>query len=371
MAVSTVPYVDFVRQYRPYEQQILAATKRVLGHGQFILGEEVEHLEQAAARYLGCREVIGVGSGTDALYLSMKALGIGAGDEVITTPNSYLASVSSICLTGAKPVLVDVGTDLNIDASQISVQLSAHTKAIIVVHLTGRPANMELIYDIAQQAGIPIIEDAAQSIGAEYSHKKIGTLGTTGCFSLHPLKNLGCIGDGGFIATNNQAIADYCRMARTHGHSSRDQCEFWSHNMRLDALQAAFVQELLPDIERIITQRRLHAQRYIERLSSMRSIELPPSEPSGMRAVFHTFVIKTDRRDALQQYLKEQGIDTKVHYPIPIHCLNSAKYLGYQLGDFPNAELFSQQILSLPIADYLLQEEIDYVCDKIIEWDRL
>jgi len=357
-----IPYVDFVRQHEFIRKDLHKALDRILDTGQFILGDEVENFENEFASYIGTKYAIGVGSGTDALYLSMKALGIGEGDEVITAPNSYLASASSIALLGAKPVFIDIDTSMNIDPELIENAISDKTRAIMPVHLTGRPANISRLQEVASHFKLPIIEDAAQAAGAEYNGQKVGSFGLFGCFSLHPLKNLSALGDGGIITTNNSSYADWLRRARNHGHPSRDKCDFWSHNMRLDSLQAAFLREKLKFLDKVIEKRNEYANLYHEYLKDL--VVIPKSEKSKKNA-YHTYIIQTDKRDSLKQFLENSGIDTKIHYPTPIPYLEAAKYLNIKYGSFPNAENQANSILSLPIAEYLSTRDIQMVIQKI------
>lgn len=360
--MTRVPYVDFSRLHNNIKHELHDALERVLIHGEFILGQEVAEFEAEIATYLGVKHAIGVGNGTDALYLSLKALGIGSGDEVITPPNSYLASTSSVILAGATPVFVDVDKSMNIDPKLIRSKITDRTKAIIVVHLTGNPANMDEIQKVAAEFNLNIVEDAAQSIGAEYKGRKVGSIGALGCFSMHPLKNLGALGDAGLVTTNNDEYAKFLKLARNHGHITRDTCAFWSHNMRLDALQAAFLRVKLKELDNVILIRRMHAKKYIDRLCSI--IELPV-ETEDSKSVYHTFIIRVDDRDELADYLIANGVETKIHYPIPIHRQKAAIKLASENEIFTQVDAQAKRILSLPIAEYLSEYEIDRVINLI------
>ncbi|RMG72716.1 MAG: DegT/DnrJ/EryC1/StrS family aminotransferase [Bacteroidetes bacterium] len=357
-----VPYVDLAGQYAPFREEVMAAVGRVLDHGWFILGEEVKEVEAAFARMAGTRYAIGVANGTDALILPMRGLGIGAGDEVIVPPNSYLASASSVALVGATPVFVDVCDDYNLDPAKIEAAITPRTKAIMAVHLTGRPANMRAILAIAEKHGLHVLEDAAQAVGATYFGQGVGSLGIAGGFSLHPLKNLNAAGDAGMITTNDESLYEYLLKARTHGHRNRDVVDFWSFNSRLDTLQAAIIQAKLPYVEGWNQRRREIAATYQARLGDLVWV---PRDAEGEHAVYHTFIIQTPQRDALQQYLAEQGVDTKIHYPVPIHLQPAAAYLGYKKGDFPVTERQTETILSLPVFPELTDVQVDYVCATI------
>lgn len=358
-----VPYVDLVEQNKPYAPALRKALDRLLLSGNFILGDAVESFEQEICDKLGCGECIGVGSGTDALFLALKVLGIGIGDEVITVSNSYLASVSSIALTGAVPVLADVGDDLNIDCSSVETLITEKTKAIVCVHLTGSPANLDALDHICSTHALLLIEDCAQAIGASYRGRSVGNFGIMGCFSMHPLKNLGVLGDGGFITTNEPHLAEALRLARNHGHSSRDECQFWSHNMRLDALQASFASVKLAGLNEVIEARQRLASIYFQNLSDVSQIVLPVHSKESVPA-YHTFVIRCEARDELSQFLLKHGVETKIHYPFPVHKMAAGrKYFGSI--NLPNTESFSTQILSLPVGEYLEVRQVNYVCSLI------
>ena len=358
-----VPYVNISHQNLALKEQLLKAASRVLEHGQLINGPEVEQLEEKIADYLGVKKVVGVASGTAALYLSLRALGIGTGDEVITVANSYLATVSSIVLTGATPILADVDETMNIDPLKIEKLITPSTKAILPVHFTGKPAAMDQILEIAERNQLWVVEDAAQAIGAKYKGRKVGSLGKLGCFSLHPLKNLAALGDGGLIATNDVQIADWLRKARNHGHPSRDECDFWSFNMRLDTLQAAFILEKLPLLEAMTEQRRYGAKLYREHLQETDLII--PQEEAYERCVYHLFMVRSPQRDILQEHLRANGIESKIHYPTPIHQLKAAQHLPYCKGSLPRTERFASEILSLPIHDFLTEDNYAEIITNI------
>jgi dTDP-4-amino-4,6-dideoxygalactose transaminase len=358
-----VPYIHLGQQHAPIKQEILKSVEALLDNGNYILGEEVSTFEKRFAALCQTKYALGIGNGTDTMILSMRALGIGVGDEVITAPNSYLASASSIALAGATPVFADVREDYNIDPVQIEKAITQKTKAIIPIHLTGRPADLDAILAIAKKHNLHVIEDCAQAVGARYKNKSIGSFGITGSFSLHPLKNLGACGDGGVITTNDDKLFSYLSKARTHGHSSRDEVDFWSFNSRLDNLQAAILNVKFNSLEKWNNRRREIAERYWNGLH-----QLPmyvPKDKEYEHSVYHTFIIQTDKRDALMTYLREQGVDTKIHYPVPIHLQKAAAYLGYKKGDFPVTEKQCETILSLPVFPQLDNEQVDYVIEKI------
>jgi dTDP-4-amino-4,6-dideoxygalactose transaminase len=360
-----VPYINIGIQYKDLKQEILNSFEKLLNSGMFILGEEVSSFEDKFATYCGTKYAVGLNSGTDALILTLQAYGIGEGDEVIVPPNSFLASASAVALVGATPVFVDVNKQFTIDYSKIEASITPKTKAIMPVHLTGRPADMDEINEIAFKHNLLVIEDAAQAVGAKYKGKKIGSIGNAGCFSLHPLKNLSAGGDGGMITTNDKELYDYLLIARNHGLKNRDECEFWSLNSRLDAMQAALLNVKIAHTDKWNNRRREIAHKYQLALKDLVTI---PTDDEIHHSVYHTFIIQTNKRDELQKYLAEQGVDSKVHYPIPIHLQEAAAYLGNKKGDFPITEKQSEEILSLPIFPELTNEQVDYVIQKIIEF---
>ncbi|HET7874922.1 MAG TPA: DegT/DnrJ/EryC1/StrS family aminotransferase [Methylomirabilota bacterium] len=341
-----VPFVALGLQHRALKAELLGAIDRVLEHGQFVLGPEVEDFERTFAGLCGTPFAIGMSDGTHALILSLRALGIGPGDEVITAPNSFLACAAAIALVGARPVFADVRDDLNIDPDRIADAVTPRTRALMPVHLTGRPAEMERIGAIAERHGLAVVEDAAQAVGARLNGRPVGSFGAAGCFSLHPLKNLAACGDAGVVTTTDRKMADALRAARNHGLRSRDDCGAWSYNARLDTVQAAILNVKLVHLERRTEVKRKIAARYRE---ALRDVVRVPEERPGETAVYQTFVIRAERRDALQRHLAERGIESKVHYPTPLHLQEAAADLGYKRGDFPVAERLAGEILSLPI----------------------
>lgn len=357
-----IPYVNLKGGHRVLRKEILQALEKVLEEGQFILGKEVQEFEESAAQYCGVGYAVGLNSGTDALFLALKVLGLGKGDEIITPPNSFLGTASAIVAAGARPVFVDIGEDLNIDPSRIEEAVTPRTKAILPVHLTGRPAKMPPIWEIAQKHGLKIIEDAAQAIGAEWEGEKTGSLGDVGCFSLHPLKTLNACGDAGLITTDDEKVYHRLLALRNIGLKNRDESEEWGFNSRLDTVQAAILSVKLKYLDAWTQRRRENASFYREALADV--VEVPPEEGKARHA-YHTFVIQTDRRDALQKHLALQGIGSKIHYPIPIHLQVAAKGLGYKKGDFPVCERACGRILSLPIYQELTPKDLQYVVEQI------
>jgi len=358
-----IPYVDIGGQFSgPMRQEIMAAIEEVMASGWFILGPQVEAFEKSFSELCGTQYAVGVANGTDALILVMKGLGVGAGDEVIVPPNSYLATASSVAIAGATPVFADVREDYNIDPQKIAEAITPNTKGIIAVHLTGRPADMDAINAIAEEHDLWVLEDAAQAVGATYKGKPVGGFGIAAGFSLHPLKNMNAAGDAGVITTDSKELYEFLLMARTHGHRNRDECAFWSLNSRLDALQAAILNVKFKYLPSWNERRREIAAIYQSRIAKYVWV---PTDSEAEHAVYHTFIIQTDRRDALQAFLSEQGIDTKIHYPIPIHLQDAAAYLGHTQGDFPLTEEHTHTMLSLPVFAELTDEQVLYVCDQI------
>ena len=358
-----IPYVDIGGQFAgTMKDEIMAAIEKVMSSGWFILGPEVKAFEESFAQICGTKYAVGVADGTDALILVMKGLGLEAGDEVIVPPNSYLASASSVALAGGTPVFVDVNQHYNLDPEKIEAAITPKTKGIMAVHLTGRPADMDAINAIAEKHGLWVLEDSAQAVGATYKGKPVGGLGRASGFSLHPLKNLNAAGDAGVITTNDQKLYEWLLKARTHGHRNRDECEFWSLNSRLDALQAAILNVKLKYLDGWNKRRREIAEVYQSRIANYVWV---PTDNEDEKAVYHTFIIQTDQRDALKSYLEEQGVDTKIHYPVPIHLQDSAAYLGAKKGDFPITERQTETILSLPVFPELTNDQITYICDQI------
>jgi len=359
-----VPYVNLAAQHAPIKDELLASFSDVLDHSQFILGPEVAEFEKRFAELCGTEYSVGVNSGTDALILALKALGIGPGDEVITAPNSFVASASCIGLVGATPVFVDVCEDYNLDPKLIEQAITPQTRAILPVYLTGRTADMNAISDVALRHGLYVIEDCAQAVGASFEGRLAGSLGTVGCFSLHPLKTLNACGDAGILTTNDRALYEEFILQRNHGLQSRDDSVSWSINSRLDTIQAAILLVKLKYWEEWTEQRRSNAHVYQKLLADIPGVDLPIDLPNEY-AVYHTFVIQAERRDALQAHLNDAGIGTAIHYPTPIHLQTAAASLGYVKGSFPVTERLAGRILSLPIYPELRHEELEYVASNI------
>jgi dTDP-4-amino-4,6-dideoxygalactose transaminase len=361
-----IPYVDLGSQYAEERSELLDIIDRTMAAGQFIGGKPIELLEQELAAYHGVKHVLALNSGTDALYLGLVAMGIGAGDEVITPPNSFVASTAVVVQTGARPVFVDVLDDQNIDPAKIEAAITSRTKAIMPVHLTGRVADMGPIMEIARRHNLKVIEDAAQAIGSRYRDQFAGTFGDIGCFSAHPLKNLNAAGDGGFAATNNDDYAETIRLMRNHGLVDRNTVTRFGQVSRMDTLQAAILRYRLPRLESIIERRRANATQY-GRLLDPTLVYTPPDRNHEFNT-YHTYVVQVDHRDALQKHLGERGIGTAIHYPIPIHLQPAAGYLGHKAGDFPECERQAQRILTLPVRPNLTPDQISLVASTVNEF---
>jgi dTDP-4-amino-4,6-dideoxygalactose transaminase len=367
IALLRVPYVDLAGQHAGLKAELLEAVGAVIDRGDFILGREVAQFEAEFARVCQTAHAVGVGSGADALVLALRALGVGPGDEVITAPNSFVASASAIALAGARVVFADVGEDMNLDPERVEAAVTPRTRAILPVHLTGRPADMTPILAVARRRGLAVVEDAAQAVGAEHEGRRVGSLGTIGCFSLHPLKTLNACGDGGVLTTDDPELADRLRLMRNNGLRTRDDCRLWAVNSRLDTIQAAMLLVKLRWLERWTDARRANAAYYTRELHGIPALRLPAERPRE-RAVYHTYVVQAERRDALRAHLEAQGIGTSIHYPTPIHLTAAAAALGYRPGSFPVAERQAGRILSLPVYPELRPEQREHVVQAIREF---
>jgi dTDP-4-amino-4,6-dideoxygalactose transaminase len=357
------PMIDLKKQYMEIKDEVLSMLNEVLESSQYVLGKRVMELENHIKKYHGVQEAIGVASGTDALHLSLKALGIGEGDEVITTPFTFFATVEAILYTGAKPVFVDIEPDTyNIDVSLIEQKITERTKALLPVHIFGHPANMKNIMDIASKYNLKVIEDCAQSFGAYLDGKKTGSFGDAGCFSFYPSKNLGAYGDGGMITLNDLHVADEIRKLRNHGSKGGYRHECLGYNSRLDEIQAGILLVKLRRIDTYNNKRRENASLYNSLLSDA---VITPVEKNGAYHVYHQYTIRSNKRDFIQQYLREHGISSVVYYPIPLHLQEATGFLGYREGDFPVTEQVSQEVLSLPIYPELDEEDIRLISEVI------
>lgn len=358
-----VKYLDLPKQFK--DAALWREIKKIFETCQFIQGPEVERFESKFANLCGTPYALGLNSGTDAIFLALRALNIGPGDEVITVPNSFVATAGAIIAAGAKPVFVDVAEDYNMDVNRIESAISPRTKAILPVHLTGNPADMVKIMEIAKKKGLSIIEDAAQAIMASINGKPVGSFSDAGCFSLHPLKNLNVCGDGGVLTTKSREIYEKVKFLRNHGLKNRDAIEFFGYNSRLDTIQAVVAEYGMQNLKAIKEKRQKNAQTYDQGLKDLNGFVTLPPRQEKVEQVFHTYVIRVQKRTELIRYLEENGVETKIHYPIPIHLQKPCQELGYKKGDFPVCEKQAEEILSLPIHQYLEEEQLDYVIDRI------
>ena len=375
--MNNIPPSDLAQQYKTIEEEINAAVLNVLASGRYIGGNTIENFEQQFAAYIGVSQAVSCNSGSDALYLALRALGIGAGDEVITTPFTFIATAEAISTVGATPVFVDIDAQtFNLDINQISSAITEKTKAILPVHLFGQPVDMTKLMAVAQKHNLAVIEDCAQATGAAWgdrADRKIGSIGHIGCFSFFPTKNLGAFGDGGAITTNDPKLAATVRMLKEHGSRSRYYHEEIGVNSRLDALQAAILQVKLGHLETWNSQRSQVAARYQKLLAPLPGIVLPQSLPGG-QSVWNQYTIRilasenqdktsepNSRRDQVRTKMQQQGVTSMVYYPIPLHLQPVYQHLGYQPGTFPVAEQLSHEVLSLPMFPELTQKQQEQV----------
>jgi dTDP-4-amino-4,6-dideoxygalactose transaminase len=359
-----IPFLDLRAQYQSIKSEIDETVLRVLDSSQFVLGQEVEAFEKEFADYCHAKHAIGVNSGTSALHLALLAAGIGQGDEVITVPFTFVATVAAIVYAGARPVFVDVEPrSFTMSVDQIEDSITNKTKAILPVHLYGQAADMDPILEIARRHGLVVIEDAAQAHGAEYKSKRVGALGDIGCFSFYPGKNLGAYGEGGAITTNNSAYARTIQVLRDWGQESRYHHILKGFNYRMDALQGAILRVKLRQLERWNDSRREHAKVYAQLLANS-EVLTPAIMPSNSH-VWHIYAIRSKQRDELQRALQNRGIQTGIHYPIPVHLQKSHADLGFRLGDFPCSEQVAREVLSLPMFPDLEMQTLNEIAEGI------
>jgi len=359
-----IPFVDLKSQYLSIKDEIDSAVLKVLESTQFVLGSEVKALEAEFASYCNANYGIAVNTGTSALHLALLAAGIGPGDEVITVPFTFVATAAAIYYTGATPVFVDIDpVTYTIDVSKIENAITERTKAILPVHLYGQPADMEPIMEIARRHGLTVIEDAAQAHGAEYKGQRVGSIGDIGCFSFYPGKNLGAYGEGGMIVTNNPEYTHTMQMLRDWGQEQRYHHVLKGYNYRMDGIQGAILRVKLRYIEEWTEARRTHAAQYNQLLANSGLIT-PVALPHN-RHVYHVYAVRTSQREWLQQQLTAQGIQTGIHYPIPVHLQTAYADLGYQQGDFPHSELAAREVLSLPMYAELTDAQVSQVANSL------
>lgn len=360
-----IPLVDLKAQFLTIEEEINDAITDVLSKCNFILGDAVTEFETRFAEFCDSKYCVGVASGTDALHLALRVLGIGEGDEVITATNTFVATVLSISYVGARPVLVDIDPETyNMDLDKVEEKITSKTKAIIPVHLYGRPVNMQRLMDISKKYNLDIVEDACHAHGAIYNGKKVGSFGIMGCFSFYPGKNLGAYGDGGAIVTSDEKIYEKLKMFRNYGSQKKYYHDFIGYNSRLDTIQAAVLGVKLRNLREWNTKRLRNAKLYNQKLSGVGDLVLPNIHNVESH-VFHLYVVLTKKRDELLKYLNGNGIQAGIHYPIPIYSLEAYSYLGLTGKDYPVTEQFSKEILSLPMYPELTEDQIDMVKDII------
>ncbi|SUY45810.1 erythromycin biosynthesis sensory transduction protein eryC1 [Clostridium putrefaciens] len=394
-----IPLINLKKQYETIKEESDKNVLEVLNSANYIMGENVRSFEKEFSDYLGGTNSISVGNGTDALIIALKALGIGEGDEVITSTFTFFATAESISSVGATPILVDVRLDtFNIDVTKIEEKITAKTKAIMPVHIFGQPADMDEINEIAKRHNLKVVEDACQAIGSEYKGRKVGTLGDIACFSFFPTKNLGCAGDGGMIVTKDEKLEVICRALRTHGSGENgnkaynllndikgnvdedkstdntvyNPLKYYNYlvgyNSRLDEIQAAILRIKLRKLDTWNTRRRENANFYNE---SLKDTDLmTPHEEGNLKHVYHMYILQSEKREEIVSYLKGSGIATGIYYPVPIHLQKVYKGLGYKLGDMPNAEYLSERTFAIPMFAELTSEEKEYIVEKVKEVDK-
>jgi dTDP-4-amino-4,6-dideoxygalactose transaminase len=366
-----LPLLDLSRQYLPLRDQILAAVTRVCDSQRYIMGPEVEALETDLARLLDVGHAIAVSSGTDALLLALMTLGVGEGDEVVTSTYSFFATAGAIVRVGATPVLVDIDpVTFNLDPAAVSRAVTSRTRAILPVHLFGLSADLDPILDEASRSNIPVVEDAAQAIGATYKSRQVGGMGTLGCFSFFPSKNLGAFGDAGLLTTNKPALAARARVLRDHGMQPKYYHDLVGGNFRMDAMQAAVLRVKAPYLHAWTEARRINASRYVRlfRDAGLEEHLVLPSEPRDYRHIFNQFIIRTASRDGLKRHLDARGIGNEIYYPVPFHLQPCFATLGYRAGEFPEAERAARETLAIPIFGELTLDEQRLVVDTIAEF---
>lgn len=365
--MTSIPILDLKAQYQSIKNEIDAAVLGVMASGHFVLGPNVKALEAELAEYVGCQYGVGLASGTDALRLSLAALDVGPGDEVITTPFTFVATASTISHAGARPMFVDIDPrTFNIVPAQIEAAITGRTKAIVPVHLYGQPAEMDAIMDVARRHNLYVIEDCAQAIGATDDGRHIGSFGDVACFSFYPTKNLGAYGDGGMVTTNNPELAERIEVLRQQGSKTRYYHDVLGFNSRLDEMQAALLRVKLRHLDTWQAKRRRVAARYDELLGNL-DVEIPFIRP-GVTHVYHQYTIRVPRRDDLHQFLKDRDIGTMIYYPLPLHLQQLYHDLGYAEDSLPVSEQAAREVISLPIYPELAEEQIRIVAEAIGEF---
>ncbi|MBW1988975.1 MAG: DegT/DnrJ/EryC1/StrS family aminotransferase [Deltaproteobacteria bacterium] len=358
-----VPYSYLPDQFGDPEP-FMAGIAEVVRRGDFTLGAEVARLEEKFAAHIGTAHAVGVNSGTDALFLALKAAGVGPGDEVITAANTFIATAGAIVQAGARPVFVDVTDEYVMDPDRVEKAVNARTKAIMPVHWAGVCADMDAILSIAKHHALPVVEDSCQAIGASLGGRRAGSFGLAGGFSLHPLKNLNVWGDGGMIVTDSAMVADRLRLLRNHGLADRDTVVTFGYNSRLDSVQAAVGLQLIESLDWITETRQKWASMLDAALADLPQIRVPRRRPDK-EYVHHLYIVEAQNRDELLKHLVDAGVEAKIHYPVPLHLQPACERLGYKKGDFPVAEAQAKKIITLPVHQHLSQEQVEYVIEKV------
>ena len=365
MAGFYVPYTNLELQNSGAKLELTDAFSKVLDSGNYIQGPSVRDFEEKFAEYCAADFATGIANGTCSLHLLLRELGVREGDEVITAPNSFFASAAAISLAGGRIVFADVGADMNLDPSAVEAAITPRTKGILPVHLTGRPADMVKLQEIATAHSLFILEDAAQAVGSSYFGQKVGSWGDAASFSLHPLKSLHAFGDAGIVTSNNEKLIEGLNRRKNHGLLDRSTCADWSFNCRLDELQAALLLVQLRSLDERISERRRLAQRYNVSLDGIATV---PTEAEGEFHTYQTYMIQVDRRDEVLQHLRESGVEATVHYSTPLHLQPAARELNYAVGSFPMAESLSSKILSLPLFPGMTEHQQDFGIEKLLEY---
>ena len=366
MSRMNVPYFDLKAQYAELREEICAAIDRVCQNAAFILGEEVARFEQAFASYCEVKHCVALNSGSSALHLALLSAGIGPGDEVITTANTFIATAEAICYTGATPVFVDIDpATANLDPALIEPAITERTKAIVPVHLYGRPADLDAILEIAKLHKIAVIEDACQAHGARYRGKRVGGFGHSAVFSFYPGKNLGAYGEGGALTTNDDAVAQFVREMRSHGESKRYFHDRIGYNYRMDGFQGAVLSVKLKYLDRWTAQRQEFARLYRERLARNK-VRIPADQP-GNESVYHLFTPWVQNRDTVREELAQRGVQTAVHYPVPVHLQKACSHLGYKAGSLPHTEQACAAVISMPLFPEMNREQVLYAADTLAQ----
>ena len=364
-----IPYVNLTKQAKSQKKEILDLLNRIIKKGQFVGGYEIDKFEKNICKLINVKHCVALNSGTDALTLGLHLMGIKKGDEVITTPNSFIASAAAIVHLGAVPIFVDICNDGNIDPKDLIKKISKKTKAIMPVHLSGRPCKMDKIISISKKYKIPIIEDAAQAIGTKFKNKFVGTFGKVGCFSAHPLKNLNAMGDSGYLVTDDKIIANKIKLLRNHGIKNRNDITDFGYVSRMDNFQAGILNLRLKKLKSIIAKRRSNAKLYFQKLKKLKEIKLPYEEKNQFNS-FHTFIILANKRDKLKNYLEKKKISTAIHYPKLIFdqkaYTNKFKKINSQ--HYPKSKYYVSNILTLPINEFITKNEIKKISNEIINF---